>query len=50
MPRSPTWVGILAGPLVLVGYVVGSLPFDRAGDRPATGPEIRRTAPCPGWP
>jgi glycerol-3-phosphate acyltransferase PlsY len=28
LPQSATWVGILAGPLVLLGYLVGALPFD----------------------
>lgn len=51
MPRSATWVGALAGPLVIVGYLVGSIPFgylisrrrlrrqlDRPSDRPTVGP------------
>lgn len=42
MPRSATWVGILAGPLVLVGYAVGALPFDRLA--PRIRPEVRQTA------
>ena len=28
IPQSATWVGILAGPLVLIGYVVGTLPLE----------------------
>jgi glycerol-3-phosphate acyltransferase PlsY len=42
IPQSATWVGILAGPLVLVGYIVGSLPFDRFA--PRHGPEVRTDA------
>ena len=29
MPRSATAVGVVAGPLAVLGYLVGSLPYDR---------------------
>lgn len=42
VPEGATWVGILAGPLVLLGYAVGSLPLHRLA--PRRGPEVRRAA------
>ena len=48
MPSSVTWVGVLAGPLVLLGYLVGSLPFDRVVDHADDTPGVRRTAAAAG--
>lgn len=27
LPRSATWVGVVSGPLVVLGYLVGSIPY-----------------------
>lgn len=39
LPQSATWVAVVAGPMVLLGYVVGSVPFARllAGRRARRG-------------
>ena len=53
IPQSATWVGILAGPLVLLGYVVGTLPLDylvsrRRLRRQLDDPSgVRRASPPP---
>lgn len=52
VPRSATWVGIVAGPLAIVGYLVGSIPFGyllsrRRLRRQLDDPRMPRARPGP---
>ncbi|HWH35527.1 MAG TPA: glycerol-3-phosphate acyltransferase [Acidimicrobiales bacterium] len=44
VPRGVTWVGLLAGPLVILGYLAGSVPFAYLYSRR----RLRRQLEAPG--